>query len=149
MAGTSDFELVRWSQGKVRHNFLRSDGNTNAQASPERLRVMFVVGLIADLEYSTRATAKATTRSTYGVTVAQRAADVAQRLFDLQQKIQDRHVQRVLEAFAQVELRTNNELALTAAADQIQSAGRQFAAANDGSQLTAIDPLLPAPSQYR
>ena len=149
VAGTSDFELVSWSQGKVRHNFLRSDGATNAPASAARLRVMFVVGMIADLEYSTRATAKATSHSTYGVTVAQRAASVAQRLFELQQKINDPHVQQVLEAFAQVELRTNNEAALTATADQIQAAGRRFAAANDGSQLAAIDALLPPPEQYR
>lgn len=27
--GTLDFELVAWSQGKVRHNFVRSEGKTN------------------------------------------------------------------------------------------------------------------------
>jgi hypothetical protein len=49
-AGTKEFELVRYSQGQVRHNFLRSDGETNEPASQNRLRMMYVVGLIADLE---------------------------------------------------------------------------------------------------
>lgn len=147
-AGSLDFELVRWSQGKVRHNFLR-DGMTNASPTRERLRIMFVVGKIADLEYSTRATAASTVKSNYGVTVAKRAASVAMKLFELQQKISDPNVQRALDAFAQAELRTNNKEALEQVADQIRNAGRLFVAEADGVQLAAIDEMLPAPSEYK
>ena len=73
-AGSMDFELVAWSQGQVRHNFLRTDGLENGVSEIERLRVMYVVGLIANLEFSTRATAKATSKSAYGVNVANRSA---------------------------------------------------------------------------
>lgn len=147
-AGSLDFELVRWSQGRVRHNFLR-DGATNASPTPERLRIMFVVGLMADLEYSTRATAAATAKSNYGVTVAKRAASVATRLLKLQQKITDPNVQLALDAFAQAELRTNNKEALEQVADQIRNAGSLFAAENDGTRLAAIDDLLPPASEYK
>ena len=58
--GSPDFELVAWSQGRVRHNFLRTGGAGNAADDRSRLRVMYVVGQLADLEYSLRALAVAT-----------------------------------------------------------------------------------------
>lgn len=148
-AGTLDFELVRWSQGRVRHNCLRSDGKENVYASRERTRVMYVVGMIADLEYSTRATAKATKKSTFGLAVAKRAADVAVKLFELQKQLDDPSIQLALEAFAKAELKINNESQLTEIANQIQNAGRLFASRNDGTQLAAIDALLPDKSEYK
>jgi len=69
--GSLDFELVSWSQGMVRHNFLRTQGTANATLSPAQLRVMYVVGVMADLEASFRATAQATTKATFGTTSAE------------------------------------------------------------------------------
>lgn len=148
-AGSEDFELVSWSQGQVRHNFLRSGGNRNASSDPARIRVMFVVGLMADLEYSTRATSKATSKSDYGTKVANRAARTAVKLFECQQRIQDPNVQLALQAFAGAELRLNNATSLLEIADQIQSAGKRFAVEADGNRLSSLDGLLPHPSQYK
>ena len=44
----------------------------NAPSSPERLRVMFVVGVMADLEASLRATASASEKRAFGVAAAQK-----------------------------------------------------------------------------
>ena len=148
-AGSEDFELVRWSQGMVRHNFLRTDGEYNAQSSSGRLRVMYIVGLIADLEFSTRATANATEKTTYGLKVANRAAKAAVKLYEAQQEIDNAFVQSALEAFSGAELRINNRASLLAVADQIQVAGRRFAMSSDGSELAAIDRFLPDPSTYK
>jgi hypothetical protein len=147
-AGTDDFELVAFSQGMMRHNFLRTGGTTNATSTQERLRVMYVVGLIADMEYSTRATAKATEKSAYGITVAQRAASTALKLLEIQKQINDADVQAALYAFAQAELKVNNDDRLNQIADEIKSAGMKFAQENDGSRLQAIDALLPDPTAY-
>ena len=147
--GSLDFDLVAWSQGQVRHNFLRTGGLSNATSKIERLRVMHVVGLIADLEFSTRATGRATSKSDYGITVANRAARVATRLYELQQKINDEHVQSALQAFAAADLKINNPLQLEQIADEIQAAGQRFAESADGERLAAVDPLLPDPSQYK
>ncbi|MEL7498026.1 MAG: cytochrome c family protein [Planctomycetota bacterium] len=149
VAGTEDFELVRWSQGRVRHNFLRSGGTVNAKPTTARLRVMFVIGLMADLEYSTRATAKATEKSSYGLTVANRAATKAVALFEVQQKINDPNIQMAIDAFAKAELKINNEAQLNEIANQIKNAGRMFANQNDGTNLAAIDRLLPNESEYK
>ena len=89
LAGSKDFELVSWSQGMVRHNFVRTGGTSNATLSPEDLRVMYVVGVMTDLEYSLRAVAAATDKATFGVTSAQRAARMKKRLIEIQKATND------------------------------------------------------------
>jgi hypothetical protein len=57
-AGSEEFDLVAWSQGEIRHNFVSSSGApdapTNRLASAENRRRLFVVGALADLEFSLR-----------------------------------------------------------------------------------------------
>ncbi len=149
LAGSKDFELVAWSQGMVRHNFVRSGGTTNATLSPEELRVMYVVGAMTDLEYSLRAVANATTKTTFGVTSAQRAARMKRRLHEIQELINNPLLQSALDAVATVELRLGNQEAIVAAADAVGKAAKEFAEKADGKQLAAIDSMLPAPSQYK
>ena len=54
----SDFDLVSWSQGEVLHNFSSSDGApnapTNRPASIEKRRLLFLTGIVVDLETSLR-----------------------------------------------------------------------------------------------
>ena len=147
-AGTLDFELVSWSQGRIRHNFLRGNG-INKEASQERLRIMFVVGLIADLEFSTRATSLATSKSTYGMSVAKRAADSAVKLYRVQQKLKNDTLQRILEAFAAAELKFDNQKQLEEIAAAINQYGISFAESTDGSELAVLDAMMPKRSDYR
>ncbi len=148
-AGSLDFELVSWSQGTVRHRFLDSAGQTNGDASPERVRLLFVAGMIADLEHSLRATARATEKATFGVTSAQRASRAAKRLKAAQEKIANSTVEQILEVYANIKLRLNNEAELTAAADEIQKLGLRFAALTHGRDLAAIDEYVPAKSTWK
>jgi hypothetical protein len=148
-ADSEEFELVAWSQGRVRHNFLRTDGVANAPSSPERLRVMFVVGVMADLEASLRATASASEKAAFGVTAAKRAARQKRRLYEISRLIQNPHVDAAMEAALGARLRLNNREALVAAADGVGSAANKFAVSANGVELAAIDPLLPRPEQYR
>ena len=149
LAGSEDFELVSWSQGSIRHNFVRNNGQANTTSNPARLRKMFVIGLIADLEYSTRATAKATQRSRFGMQVAQRAAAKASQLFEIQQQINDPNLGQVLRTFLNAELKTNNEQALITIANQIRNSGTRFEREVNPDALEAIDDLLPGSDQYR
>jgi hypothetical protein len=149
LAGSEDFELVAWSQGMVRHNFLRTGGTVNGSPGQPELRVMYVVGVMTDLEYSLRATAAASAKATFGVTSAQRAARMKRRLHEIQQLINDPLVQPALDAVASVELRLGNVAAITAAADEVSKAAHEFAEKADGNSLAAIDPMLPKPEKYR
>jgi hypothetical protein len=147
--GSLDFDLVAWSQGMVRHNFLRTGGASNAASTPERLRVMLVVGVMADLEASLRATAAASEKAAFGVAAAERAAAKKRRLYEISKLIDNQHVQRAMDAALGVRLELNNREALMAAAEEIGKAAYEFAATADGAQLAAIDPLLPAAEQYK
>lgn len=148
-AGTENFELVAWSQGMVRHNFLESSGKENRPLSDERLRVMYVVGQIADLEFSLRATAEATEKAAYGVTSAQRTDRAAKRLIDLQTRINSPIVAQILEAYQGVKLKLNNRDQLLACAVKIAALGEQFADETSGHDLAPIQPLLPGVEKYK
>jgi hypothetical protein len=148
-AGSLDFEIVSWSQGLVRHNFVRADGQHNAENTPERLRVMFIAGMIADLEFSMRATASATEKATFGVTSAKRTARAAARLKSAQSKLNQPILQEVLDVFASVELKLNNRDQLTDAAEQIHKLGLRFAATVSGAALSAINDYIPSKDKWK
>jgi hypothetical protein len=149
VAGSKDFELVAWSQGMVRHNFLRTGGTANGESTPAQLRVMYIVGVMTNCEYSLRATALVTQKAPFGVASAERAVRMKQRLLEIQQLVHDPLVDPALDAMSTVELRVNNGAALTEAADKVGRAAFEFAEKANGDQLAAIDPLLPKPSQYK
>ncbi len=142
-AGTLDFEFVSWSQGTIRHNFVVSDGKSNAERSPEQLRVMFVAGMIAELEAALRATAVATEKATFGMTVAQRAGRAAKRIQSVSAKVDDPILGEILTLVSGVKLKLNNEQQLTDAANSIAELGFRFAAENDGSGLGDLDAYIP------
>ena len=147
-AGSLDFEFVSWSQGTVRHNFLRGDGNANLPSDPERLRTMFVAGLIAELEASLRATAVATEKAAYGVTVAKRAARAAARVKSVSEKVPSPLLNQINTVFQSVTLRLNNAEELNAAADQVAQLGFEFAASHQ-IDLSPLDPFLPTSDRYK
>lgn len=148
-AGSLDFEMVSWSQGSLRHNFLRTGGKSNAEADPKRLRVMWVSGLIADLEYSTRAVALATRKDKYGLVVAKRAAAKALRIYEIQQSLKNKQLEKILAEFVKADLKINNAEQLNRIADQIEIAGLEFARSSDGQDLAAVDKFIPKKNQYK
>lgn len=148
-AGSLDFEFVSWSQGTLRHNFVRSDGKSNEVSSQQRLRVMFVAGMIAELEASLRATAKATQKATYGVTAAKRSARAGARLKSVTAKVESSTLAEIVQIFESVQLKLNNAAQLDAAADRIAKLGFQFAGENDGADLSPLDGFIPKSERYK
>ncbi len=148
-AASESFELVAWSQGMVRHNFASVDGQHNAPSSRERLRIMYVVGLMTDLEYSLRATAKATLKAPFGETMAWRVYRLRTQLADIQESLQDEDLAGALQAAYSIRLKSNNAAALLQAADQVSQHAMNFAASAQGSSLDAVDGLIPRESAYK
>lgn len=147
-AGSKGFELVAWSQGSIKHNFISNNG-VNQSSDVSRQRTLYIAGLVAELEFATRAVSKATTKERYGLESAERAAQAAIRLRDLQAKVNLPLIEEVLAAFAEAELRTRNRQQLLTIADRIKQLGERLGAEMDGDQLAAIDSLLPTPQQYK
>ena len=147
--GSLDFEFVSWSQGTIRHNFVRTDGKINDASSRDRLRVMFVSGMIAELEASLRATAKATQKATYGITAAKRADRAGKRVMSVAEKVDSATLKQIVATFESVKLKLNNAVELTVAADNIAQLGYQFAEQSDGSELDALDGFIPSSDRYK
>lgn len=147
--GSLDFEFVSWSQGTIRHNFIDSDGNANDPSTRDRLRVMFVSGMIADLEASLRATAEATQKAKYGIAAAQRADRAAKRLLSVSQKIPSKHLEEILTIYSGVTLKLNNREPLIQAADAIAQLGFQFAAETNGHVLQPLDAFIPPTNRWK
>jgi Cytochrome c554 and c-prime len=148
-AGSANFELVSWSQGSIRHRFLESNGTENRASGPARLRLIYLCGVVADLEFSTRATARASRKSTFGMTAAKRAADNAIKLKSIYDQSQHPVLKDILACFAKAELRTNNEAQLTQIANQIQQHGQRLALDFDASTFAFLDAQIPTPENYK
>ena len=144
----SDFDLIAWSQGEVRHNFT-ADLKKNAEPKPEHKRMLFILGRVLDADYSLRAAAKATKEGLFVTAMAQRVKTAIANLQQVQQATGSPELQEIIAAASSAEPKLNNGAALTAAADKISSVARSFAAANDGSKFAAVDALLPAPDKYK
>ena len=142
-AGSLDFEFVSWSQGTIRHNYIQSGGKTNQVSSRERIRVMFVAGMIAELEATYRATAVATQKATYGVTSARRADRSVKRLQSVAAKIDSPIIDQIIKIADAATLKLNNKAELVAVADQVAQLGHRFAEVTDGRSLAALDGFIP------
>ena len=130
----SNFELVSWSQGEVRHSFQYSPDQKNREASAERKRVLYVVGALTDYEYSLRALSRAKTPGgKYAKAMEERVACARKRL------------EKIQAALAIDEVRQ----ALTPDADNISAAAKAFVNNHDGSDLAALDSLIPRSDQYK
>jgi hypothetical protein len=139
----SKFELVSWSQGMIRHNFVSSNGKENLKKPVERIRAMFIVGLMADLEYSLRSVSKATERDEFAFRMAKRVEVARKRLKKAHSMTNHALIGKAVEAGYFAKLQLNNTQQLQEAAEMIASIGEEFSDTEDGTNLAGVDRLLP------
>lgn len=142
----SDFDLVAWSQGEVRHNFSSSEGApdapTNRVASSEEKRRLYVTGLMVDLETTlgniTRLTEK---NGAYHLAMVERANGVRAKIATVLA------VQPISELSAAVQAVPNPMSGSTEIhaelPGQLGMATQAFLESHDGSELGAIDEMIP------
>lgn len=145
----SKFELVSWSQGEIRHNVWYTEGKSNPPASPERKRLMYVVGLAVELETSLRAVGEATVKAEYAVAMAKRAARAKKSFGAIADALSEPEIGAIKAAADDAKLKLNNGPALNAAADKIAEATKGISAKYDGSSFAAIDGLIPGEDKYK
>lgn len=147
---TKNFEMVRYSQGSVRHNFLL-DQKTNAESpslwlavtksTPEnRKKLMFVTGQLVDLEVSLRSRGQAS-KGDYADAVNERIEDAIGELEDLEHIAE---VKQVLDMLGGQginedrleEFKPTDQQDFNNAAGAVQGIAKQFVRAHeDGSGL--------------
>lgn len=139
----SEFDLVAWSQGEVRHNYFYSADKKNRPASPSHKRVLYVVGKGLDLEYSLRAGAKATAPGKFLDNATKAVATAVAALKQVQAAQATPEVAEMIAAGSGAVVKAANAAALAKAADEVSAANQKFCKENDGSKLTSIDALIP------
>lgn len=145
----SNFELVSWSQGEVRHNVWYNENKNNPLAGPERKRMLFVVGAIVELEESLRAVGKATQKANYAVSMAKRALRAKKRMEQIVSAVNVPELKKIFAIAKPARLKLNNNAELSSAASKIARLGVQFSAKYKGNKLAGVDPLIPGESTYK
>jgi hypothetical protein len=144
----SDFELVAWLQGEIRHNFQKAP-KINAETPPPARRMLYVVGRVLDLEYGLRGLATATEPGNFAESMTKRVVAAKGKLKEVQDAIKSDDLKQILDAADGVELKINHSASLTQAAEKIAAIARKFSSGNDGAGFAAIDPMLPRPDQVK
>jgi len=146
----SSFELVSWLEGEVRHNVWYNEGKSNPEASPERKRILFVVGLAVELETALRAVGEATHKAKYAVAMAKRAQLAARRFQRVAQTLADvPEIQAIIQAAKGAQLKLNNRGQLNQVADVVARNAMAISDNYDGSTFAALDSLIPGPDMYK
>lgn len=146
-AGSEDFELVAWTHGEVRHNFLPRPEEKNEEDAIERKRLLFVMGKVLDLEYTFRGLAQATEEGPYLTAMSERA----QRVYDAVSSmgVSASQVREILNAVPKegggLKLIAGNKDEYLAAADSIRTLAIGLEAS--APDLSAVDSKLP--TEYR
>jgi len=146
---SSDFELVAWSHGEVRHNYFGSE--TNKETTAERKRVLYVIGKLVDLEMSLHAAGKITEKGNYRSAILNRIRN-AMTAIDEILELQD--IPMVSAMVKEMDRREDGSLKLSEAVltelpAKIGAVARAVAEQHDGTKLAAIDKLIPKPETYK
>jgi len=146
---SSDFELVSWSHGEVRHNYFNSP--VNKDTAPERKRVLYVVGKLVDLEMSLHAAGKITEKGHYRAAILNRIRNATAAIDEILTLQDIPEVSSVLKTFERREdgsFKLSEEV-LKEAPAKIGAAARAVAESHDGSKLAKIDALVPKPETFK
>ncbi len=143
----SDFELVAWSQGKIRHNLWYT--KTNDEATPARKRLMYVVGQAVELETSLAAVGQATMEMDYAVKMTARAKKAQDNFAKIATALAMPEIKAIAAQSAGAQLKVGSGGPLGAAATEIGKLTRAIVEKYDGSGMAAIDSMLPSPDKYK
>jgi hypothetical protein len=146
----SDFDLVAWSQGEVLHNTWYSKGKENVPAGAARRRMLYLIGLGAELESALRAIAKATVRKPYAFAMAKRADRARKQLAAAAEAAPNvPEIKTMVELAHSAGLKLNNERLLTAAADGVSKQLESITERYDGNTMPGLDSLIPGQDKYK
>ena len=146
----SDFELVAWSQGEIRHNVWYNDGEANPPASQDRRRKLFAVGLAVELETALRGVGKATQKADYAISMAKRADRARKRMTQAAKLVSGvPELAEIAKVANNAGLSLNNQQELTRAADRIAALTKQMVDGYGGDAFAALDPALPGPDSWK
>ena len=141
----SDFELVSWSQGEVLHNFSSSEGApnapTNRPASIEKRRLLFLTGIVVDLETSLRNISNVKEQGgKFHIAMVDRANAAAKKLDSVLSVIA---APGIADVTANIPKPIGTDSAIDPNAPKgLADAITVFLRSSDGTNLKALDPMI-------
>ncbi len=126
------FEFASWTQGDIRHNFVRAGSDENPRSAPERVRVMFLVGAALRLEYACRAVTDGA--PTDAITNAVANLGAIDEVVDIDAVSQLIEIGRGVEGAA----------VAAEAIEHVREIGMLIAENQIGADAAQLDPLIPA-----
>lgn len=152
----SPFEFVSWSQGEVRHNFLKSDV-INEQRPREHLWVMYVVGRLLDLEYGLRGVAEATMEGRYAKAMVSRTLTARNHVVDIilpserikKERVEIPELEQIVNAIPE-KFSYGNRADYLALAEYIGTLTQEIINKQDDyiSEFKKVDRLVPLSNKY-
>lgn len=137
----SDFELLSWSQGEVRHNYVDSAGETNSEAPPERRRLLWVLGRGLEIEVTLEGLSRS--RSASGSHVDSLLERIARAAADLR-RASEAGLDEVAVVVSIVEkLGKGQPSHYLDASKRVSTAIRHLPTRIDWAKQSALDALLP------
>lgn len=145
---SNGFNMVSWSQGSMRHNFLRTDNKYNAESTPERLRVMFVVDLMAKLEATLLSLSDSQPDSEHHQFMRKQYLRTAKKLLEVYKSTNNSEIEDVISVLKKTPPNATSDQQLTAA-KSISETAFIFGKNEKQHELGAIQYMLPPVDQYR
>ena len=146
----SEFDLIAWSQGEVRHNVWYTKGKSNKVAAAGRRRMLYLVGLGVELENSLRAVGFATQRKAFAFKMARRVADTREKIAILAKALPNvPELAQMVKHGKSAWLTLNNKKALHAAAKKVALETINLSNRYNGQTFTVIDRFLPQSKDFR
>jgi mono/diheme cytochrome c family protein len=142
------FEVVAWLQGEVRHNFIETRGAHNQQTTPERKRLFYIVGQGLALEHAYRELAQSQASGPYKQERIDRGKAALKKLRAIQKLLSITPLQEMIQIAERLKPASENKAELLKAAEAIGALNRKIASTHTGAEFTALDKLLPKPSDY-
>ena len=145
----SDFELVSWVSGEVRHNLQKSAGKVNEEIPIERRRMLYITGRALDLEFSLRGMANATEDGAYSKAMLDRINAAKGRLDEIAKASGLEEVKNMVAVVNVAELKPGNSDAIVKMANRVGEISAGLAKSQDGTKLASVDSLIPGPDKYK
>ncbi|MEZ5978675.1 MAG: cytochrome c family protein [Planctomycetota bacterium] len=140
------FELVSWSQGEMRHNFLRGGGESNALAPLEHRRHLYVLGQLTSLRHTVTALTACGGPGAYADDLCERVRRSLEALRAVHAATCDDSVASVLAAADGLELAPR--VAADDLLDAVERALTTLQTSGAMRSCSKLDALLPADTSF-
>jgi hypothetical protein len=137
VAGAADF--TSYSQGAMRHNFVRGKRGENAESSPARRGQMYVVSQSAEIVHALRALSDATTRP-YAEHQAAKVRNALKELEKVSGRAPAKELREIIEVVRALRVDARSGAAAGRAAEQVEARGRALARPSRESEFRGVTP---------